>query len=79
MPVDSRGVLFELDVRVQPRGARPAGRRIAMTAADAPTTSVGRSSTNEFHAPQSRHRPSHLGDCAPHSWQTKTVLGDLLI
>ena len=37
------------------------------------------SSTSEFQAPQSAQRPSHFGDCAPHSWQTKTVLGDLVI
>src|SRR4029077_3389322 len=47
--------------------------------AEAPTLSVGLSSTNEFQAPQSRHCPSHLLDCAPHSWQTNTVLVDLLI
>src|SRR5687767_2227282 len=32
------------------------------------------SSTSEFHAPQSAHRPSHFWDCAPHSWQAKRVL-----
>src|SRR4030095_9089541 len=41
------------------------------------TDSTARSSTNEFHAPQSEHLPSHFGDCAPHSWQTKTVEGRL--
>src|SRR5262245_30977154 len=46
--------------------------------ADAPETSMGRSSTNEFQAPQSLHCPDHLADCAPHSWQTKTVLDALL-
>ena len=33
-----------------------------------------RSSTSEFHAPQSVQRPCHFGDCVPHSWQTKTGL-----
>src|SRR4029077_10205941 len=47
--------------------------------AEAPTLSVGLSSTNEFQAPQSRHCPSHLLDCAPHSWQTNTVLDALVI
>ena len=36
---------------------------------------AARSSTNEFHAPHSMQLPIHLGDCAPHSWQTKTTFG----
>jgi hypothetical protein len=32
-----------------------------------------------FQAPQSGQRPSHLGDCAPQSWQAKTLLGALLV
>ena len=43
---------------------RPAQRRLR----------TARSSTNEFHAPQSSHLPCHFGRCAPHSWQTKTGL-----
>ena len=34
---------------------------------------AGRSSTSEFQAWQSGQRPSHFADCAPHSWQAKTV------
>src|SRR6266581_2920973 len=45
----------------------------------AAAVSCGRSSTNVFHLPQSSHLPSHFGACAPHSWQTKTVFGALLI
>src|SRR5262245_50101565 len=37
------------------------------------------SSTREFHAPHSLHRPIHLGACAPHSWQTNTTLGDFIV
>src|SRR5439155_22118236 len=32
------------------------------------------SSTSEFHAPQTSHRPAHLGCSAPHSVQRYTVL-----
>src|SRR5689334_14865137 len=39
----------------------------------------GRSSTNEFHAPQSLHLPSHFGDCEPHSWHTNTVFGGFML
>src|SRR5262245_66428454 len=38
-----------------------------------PLDSAGRSSTYEFQAPQSAQRPSHFGDCEPHSWQTKKI------
>jgi len=33
---------------------------------------IGRA--GKCHAPQSAQRPSHFGDCAPHSWHTKTCL-----
>src|SRR5262245_51270039 len=42
------------------------------------STRAGRSSTNEFHAPHSTHFPIHFGDCAPHSWHTKTTLGGFM-
>src|SRR5882672_4419753 len=48
-------------------------------AAAAAAGSCGRSSTYVFHLPQSSHLPTHFGACAPHSWQTKTVFGALLI
>ena len=61
-------VLFDLDVRVELRGAGRAGQRVAMARRRARRPlSCGRSSTSEFHAPQSAQRPSHFGDCAPHS------------
>src|SRR6185312_9703603 len=47
--------------------------RFAASVDTARVGSAGRSSTSEFHAPQSAHRPSHFCDCAPHSWQLKTV------
>src|SRR5215510_15296514 len=43
-------------------------------AVGAAVDSAARSSTSEFQAPHSAQRPSHLGDCAPHSWHTKTTL-----
>ena len=73
-------MLLDVDVRIEACRARAAGKRVAMAPpAAAAGSGCGRSSTNEFHAPQSPHRPSHLGDCEPHSWQTKTVLGGLAI
>ena len=45
-----------------------------LAAGDAASARPARSSANEFQAPHSVQRPSHLGDCAPHSWQTKTTL-----
>ena len=63
-----------VDFFVQPRsGCGRQWYRAPALAAAAPAPAVagtGRSSTSEFHAPQSVHRPSHLGDCDPHSWQT---------
>src|SRR5262245_53065052 len=44
----------------------------------AATDSVARSSTSEFQAPHSAQRPSHFGDCAPHSWQTNTTFGGFM-
>ena len=49
------------------RCRRPPPRRV----------SAARSSTSEFQAPHSGQRPSHFCDCAPHSWQAKTVLFSL--
>src|SRR4051812_17414941 len=48
--------------------------RFAASVDTARAASAGRSSTSEFHAPHSAHRPSHFCDCAPHSWQLNTVL-----
>ena len=36
----------------------------------APAAGRARSSTNEFHSPQSGHFPSHLADCFAQFWQT---------
>src|SRR5262245_27388200 len=44
----------------------------------AATDSVARSSTSEFQAPHSAQRPSHFGDCAPHSWHTNTTFGGFM-
>ena len=40
-----------------------------------PDAGSRRSSTNEFHSPQSGQRPSHFGETAPQDWQAKTVAG----
>ena len=45
------------------------------SAADAFPAGARRSSTKEFHSPQSGQRPSHFGDAAPQDWQAKTVAG----
>ena len=70
-----------LDVGVKPR-ARPAAERVARRAAAPATAGAGsatRSSTSEFHAPQSAQRPIHFGAWAPHSWQTNTVFGGFIV
>ena len=74
-------VLFESRCRhrAAPRRSCRPSRSGAARGAAARRARPARSSTSEFQAPQSAQRPSHFGDCAPHSWQTKTVFGDLLI
>src|SRR5438093_13509465 len=79
MPVDSR---TPVDVSTSAYNlAAPVlencAYRLAAGADDA--VSAARSSTSEFHAPHSAQRPSHFGDCAPHSWQTKTTFGGFMM
>ena len=76
MPDDSRSATT---VSMSAYNCGPAAAREACSASPHPTAPpgrppAGRSSTSEFHAPQSAQRPSHFCDCAPHSWQPKTVL-----
>lgn len=77
--VDARGGAFRLlagDFGVEP-GARARLGRVAVRDGGAGSSDT-RSSTSEFHAPHSTQRPSHFCDCAPHSWQTKTVRGGFI-
>ena len=71
-PLRDDGV--DVGVELRPGGGGQAvARRTAAPLLRLPSAATGRSSTSEFQAPQSAQRPSHLGDCAPHSWQAKTV------
>ena len=80
MPVESRACCSISMSAYKRARCRRARQRVAMRRAPARRRSrPARSSTSEFQAPQSAQRPSHFGDCAPHSWQTKTVVGRLAI
>lgn len=52
------------------------GRLLSSREANGALDEVGdtRSSTMVFHCPHWEHRPSHLGDSAPHSVQNHAVL-----
>jgi hypothetical protein len=61
--VDTGGqarVLFDFDVGVELRRAAAPASAYGCPATGAPPLSCGRSSTNEFHAPQSAQRPQPL-------------------
>ena len=76
------------DARADAARRRPCRRRAYSRAPPPPSAGAAPrlsdagaafSSTNEFHAPQSGQRPSHLGDCAPHSWQANTDFGGFIV
>src|SRR4030095_17133182 len=75
MPVDSR-TLCDISTSAYSLAVDDVENCEKRLVGGVPAGDSARSSTSEFHAPHSVQRPIHLGACAPHSWQTKTTLGD---